>query len=302
MIGGGPIGCEMAQAFARLGCEVTIVQRREQLLPQEDPAAAAIVSEALRRDGVSVWTHAHLQRAQVQDGEKLLTVVVENQERTLAVDEILVGVGREPNVEDMGLERVDVRYGRHGVKVNDRLQTTNRRIYAVGDCCSRHKFTHAADAMARMVVRNALFGGWQKVSNLVIPWCTYTDPELAHVGLHEHEARQRHIKFDTFVQPMDQIDRAILDGRTVGFVKVLARKCSHRILGATIVSAHAGEMIGALTQAMVAGTPLGRLSAVICPYPTLADAVRKTADACNRRRLTPLVRKGLDRWLQWQRR
>ena len=217
-------------------------------------------------------------------------------------DEILVGVGRAPNVQGLNLESVGVAYDeKHGVTVNDRLQTANPRIYAAGDICSPYKFTHMADALARIVIQNALFLGRAKASALTIPWCTYTDPEIAHVGLYEQEAQERGIAVKTFVQELDEVDRAILDGETEGFVKVHVRAGSDKILGATVVARHAGEMVSELTLAMVGGLGLKTLAKTIHPYPTQAEAIRKTADAYNRTRLTPRVKALFETWLAWSR-
>jgi len=218
------------------------------------------------------------------------------------VDEILVAAGRTPNVETLNLEAARVAYDtRAGVRVNERLQTTNPRIYAAGDVCVPWKFTHAADAAARIVIQNALFLGRKRLSALTMPWCTYTDPEVAHVGLYEHEAKDQVIEVETYVQPLQQVDRAITDGEENGFVKILVRRKTKHILGATIVARHAGEMISEISVAMAAGLRLTQLSNVIHPYPTQAEAIRKCADACNRARLTPRVKSMLGAWLRWTR-
>ena len=220
----------------------------------------------------------------------------------VVVDEILIGAGRVPNVDGLNLDAVGVRHDkRDGVAVNDRLQTTNPNIYAAGDVCSRFKFTHAADALARIVLRNALFEGRAKASALTIPWCTYTDPEIAHVGLYENEARERGIAFRSFTQELAAVDRAVLDGEDEGFVKVLVSPRGDKVLGATIVAAHAGDMISELTLAMVGRLGLGTIARTIHPYPTQAEAIKKVGDAYNRTRLTPKVKKWMGRWLAWQR-
>jgi pyruvate/2-oxoglutarate dehydrogenase complex dihydrolipoamide dehydrogenase (E3) component len=185
--------------------------------------------------------------------------------------------------------------------VNDRLQTTNPSIYAAGDICLKYKFTHTADATARIVIQNALFGGRKKLSALTIPWCTYTDPEIAHVGMYERDARERGIAIDTFVRPLNEVDRAIADGEEEGFVKVHVRKGTDEILGATIVARHAGEMISEITLAMVGNLGLRALTNVIHTYPTQAEAIKQAADAYNRTRLTPFVKRLFTRWLAWRR-
>jgi len=303
VVGAGPLGCEMAQAFRRFGSEVTMIDKATGLLPREDADAAALLLEAFTRESVTYMPGCNLTRAEMVGKDKTLLVQIDGVEHTVAADEILVGIGRAPNVEGMGLQRVDVEFDTHrGVTVDDRLRTTNKRIYAVGDCCSRYKFTHASDAMARMVIANALFGGRRKASDLIIPWCTYTDPQIAHVGLYPHQADEQGVRIDTYTKPFAEVDRAITDGETTGFVKIHAARRTGEIVGATIVAAHAGDMISQITQAMVARIGLARIAATIFPYPTGAEAVRRVADAYNRSRLTPAVAKWLGRWLRWQRR
>ena len=175
-------------------------------------------------------------------------------ENRVTVDAILVAAGRTPNVEDMGLDIAGVTVDRRrGVVVDDHLRTTNQRIFAAGDVCMSYKFTHAADFAARTVIQNALFRGRKKLSALTVPWCTYTDPEVAHVGLGVGEAAERGVAIDTFTQPLADVDRAILDGEEDGFVRVHVRRGTDRIVGATIVARHAGEMIGEIALAMAGG-------------------------------------------------
>ena len=187
------------------------------------------------------------------------------------------------------------------MQVEARLRTTNPRIFAAGDVCSRYQFTHAADALARLVLANALFMGRQKASALTIPWCTYTDPQIAHVGLTAAQAEAAGLAVTTFVQPLHEVDRAVLDGETEGFAKVHVQRGTGTIVGATIVARHAGEMIGLYTILMTHKLGLGALARVIQPYPTQAEAVRKTADAYQRTRLTPFIKKLMVRWFAWQR-
>ena len=299
VIGAGPIGCELAQAFARFGAEVSLVGNHPQILPREDRAAAEIVQQAMLRDGVKLHLGSNINAVEKRGNEKLIRLDVGGTIQELVVDEILIGLGRTPNVEGLNLESAGVAYDSAGVTVNDRLQTSNPRIYAAGDICSRFKFTHLADAMARIVIQNALFFGRSKASALTIPWCTYTDPEIAHVGLYEQEARERGMEVRSFVQEFSDVDRALLDGESGGFVKVLAQ--GDRIVGATIVARHAGEMISELTLAMVGRLGLGTLAKTIHPYPTQAEAIKKVADAYNRTRLTPTVKRLFERWLAWTR-
>ncbi len=221
-------------------------------------------------------------------------------EGQLVGDRILVGIGRAPNVEGLGLEAAGVRYGASGVVVDDYLRTSNPRIYAAGDVASRFKFTHVADALARIVVQNALFGtfGRKKASALVVPWCTYTTPEVAHVGSSEQDATARGIEVTTIDVPLRENDRALLDGEDDGFLRVHLRKGSDRIVGATLVAAHAGDMISELTLAMTSRTGLGAIGSTIHPYPTQSEVMKKAADAYNRARLTPRVKKLFAWWLE----
>jgi len=190
-----------------------------------------------------------------------------------------------------------VEFSKRGVVVNDRLETTSSNIYAAGDVCSAYQFTHAADFMARTVIQNALFMGRARVSALTIPWCTYTEPELAQVGLSARDAEKAGVEIDTYDQPFDGVDRAILEGETEGFARVHVKKGSDEIVGATIVAAGAGDLISQYSLAMTHGLGLGKLAGTIYPYPTRAEAVRKTGDAYNRTRLTPLVKKLFAWWL-----
>ncbi|HZW35643.1 MAG: mercuric reductase [Deltaproteobacteria bacterium] len=302
VLGAGPLGCELAQAFRRFGSEVTIVDMAPQFLAREDPDAAEILHRAFRADGIDVALSARILRVRRQETGKVVRMIREGVESEWAGDEILIGAGRVPNVGGMGLEVAGVGYDeRTGVHVNDFLRTDNPRIYAAGDVCLERKFTHTADAAARIVIRNALFGGRARMSALTIPWCTYTDPEIAHVGMYEREALEAGIPVDTFVRELKEVDRAIADGEEEGFVKVHVRKGTGTILGATIVARHAGEMIHEVSVAIAGKVGLGAIANVIHSYPTQAEAIKQAADAYNRTRLTPLVKKLMGWWLSWAR-
>ena len=302
VLGAGPVGCELAQTFARLGCEVTLFEKSAHLLPREDREAADILVRAFQSDRVAVLLNAEVRSVGLVGGEKLVHAAVDGAEKVLAFDEILVGAGRAPNVEGLNLEAASVEYDRRaGVAVDDRLRTSNPRIYAAGDVCLRHKFTHTADATARIVIQNALFWGRKKLSALTVPWCTFTDPEIAHVGMYLHDAEQKGIEVDTFTEHFADLDRAMADGEEEGLVKVHVRKGTDKILGCTIVARHAGEMISEVTLAMVAGIGLGTIAGVIHPYPTQAEAVKHVADAYSRTRLTPRLKKLFTRLLGWRR-
>ncbi len=317
VIGGGPIGCEMAQSFARFGCEVTQIETSDRILSREDPDASKIVQQAMERDGVKFVLNGETQRLHKRDNETVVVYQQDDTEHELIVDKVLVGIGRAPNVSGLGLDSVGVRHDdRNGVEVNDRLQTTNPMIYAAGDVCSKYKFTHAADFMARIVIQNTLFFGRAKASALTIPWCTYTFPELAHVGLTAQQAAEQGIEVDTFTVPMNGVDRAILESETDGFVRAHVKKGTDEIVGATIVATNAGDMISELALAMTLNSNLPRwkkalrlakgigLSSIgntIHPYPTQAEAIRKLGDQYSRTRLTPMVKRLFHKWLKWTR-
>jgi pyruvate/2-oxoglutarate dehydrogenase complex dihydrolipoamide dehydrogenase (E3) component len=299
VIGGGPLGCELAQSFRRLGSEVVLFQRADQLLGREDDDAAGILQETFLREGIRLLLKSTPKRVVIKGKEKFIAFDNDGKENSIEVDEILIGAGRAPNVEGLGLDTAGVQFqtGR-GVIVNDYLQTTNPRIYAAGDVCLQYKFTHMADATARIALQNALFAGRKKLSALTIPWVTYTDPEIAHVGMSEREANNTGMRVDTFVRSFRDVDRAVLDGEIEGFVKIHVQHGSDRILGATIVARHAGEMISEIGLAMTSRLGLKAISNVIHPYPTQAEAIKQVGDIYNRGRLTPLIAKILSCWLK----
>jgi pyruvate/2-oxoglutarate dehydrogenase complex dihydrolipoamide dehydrogenase (E3) component len=304
VIGAGPIGIELAQAFQRFGSQVTVFSRSDKILPKEDPDAAKIVENALRRDGVTFAYNVNYKGVESRDGKAPVTMVIEDDqgERTLEFDALLVATGRKPTVKGLGLEDAGIEYDeRMGVKVNDQMLTTNPNVYAVGDVASKYQFTHMSDFGARLVIRNALFFGRDRFSNLLIPWATYTEPEVAHVGLYEKDLKERNIAFATFTREFSEVDRGIVDGETEGFVKIHVKKGTDQIVGATIVGSHAGDMISEITVAIQSGMGLGKLANVIHPYPTAAEAIRQCGDAYNRSRLTPTVKGIFNRLMAFRR-
>ena len=302
VIGGGPIGCEMAQAFRRLGSDVTLFQMTDHLLDREDMDAADILQTAFLREGIRLLLKSKPEKVEVTGEGKVITFEHAGKSEKVVVDQILLGVGRAPNVEGLDLEVAGVDYDKHrGVFVNDHLQTSNRRIYAAGDICLQYKFTHTADVSARIVIQNALFLGHKKLSALTIPWVTYTDPEIAHVGLYERDAEEMGIAVDTLTKPLGAVDRATLDGEEEGFVRIHLKKGTDKILGATVVARHAGEMINEISLAMVGKLGLKTIAAVIHPYPTQAEAIKHLADEYNRSRLTPFLRSIFITWLSLRR-
>jgi pyruvate/2-oxoglutarate dehydrogenase complex dihydrolipoamide dehydrogenase (E3) component len=302
VIGGGPIGSEMAQSFARFGSQVTQIEMAPHILPREESDAAMIVQAAMAKDRVSFVLSAKVVRVETRGNDKVVVVEQQGEERRIPGDAILVGIGRTPNLDGLGLDAAGVvANAMRGVEVDDRLRTSNPKIYAAGDVCTQYKFTHAADFFARIVIQNALFKGRSRVSRLLIPWCTYTSPEVAHVGLDPADADKQRIESDTYTQPLTGVDRAMLDGDDAGFVRVYCRKGTDRILGATIVAAHAGDLIGEVVLAMQHNIGLRKIASTIHPYPTQAEAIRKLGDQYNRTRLTPLIKSAFATWLRWTR-
>lgn len=301
IIGAGPIGCEMAQAFARLGSHVTIVSLDRQLLPREDADAGRLLTAVFEREGIELRLDASLKSAARTDAGRQVTIERGGVEETLEADEILVAVGRAPNVEGLDLEAAGIAATRAGVTVDDFLRTSNPRVYAAGDICTPYKFTHAADAMARIAIQNALFFGRKRVSKLVIPWATYTDPEIAHVGMSAADAEKAGDRVVTLQVGLDEVDRAVLDGETEGFARAHVEAGSGRLLGATIVSRHAGDLIGEMSLAMTAGLKMDALSRTIHPYPSVGEIAKKLGDAWMRRKLTPRVKGLLSTVLAWRR-
>ena len=301
VIGAGPVGCELAQSFQRFGCQVTVITNGAQILPKEDDDAAAVVRQQMSQDGVRIVTRGVIRGVSSNGSGKRVSVETDGTSREVECDAILVSVGRRPNLEGLELDSAGVEYTAQGVAVDNRLRTTNPRVYAAGDVCSRYKFTHAADAMARVVIANALFLARRKVTDLVIPWCTYTDPEIAHVGYYEKDARAAGYDVATITESLNHVDRAILDGEDDGFARVHYDKKTGRILGGTLVARHAGETLAELTLAIVAKQSMGVLSSTIHSYPTQAEVLRKVGDAYMRTKLTPTVKKVLEKWLAWRR-
>lgn len=301
IIGAGPIGCELAQAFRRLGSEVHLINDLPHVLPKEDKSVQDAIAAKLAEEGVHLHLGWGVMQAQRLGSAKTLLIGRGPARQELIGDEIAVAVGRMPNVESLDLPVAGVESGTHGVQVNDYLQTTNPSIYAAGDVCSTSRYTHAAYAIARIVIRNALFPGRQRFSGVVIPRITFTDPEVAHVGLTADEATRRGMRIDTYRVNLSDVDRAILDGRTEGFVAVHTLRGRAEVIGGTIVAPHAGEMIGELTMLMQERRSLATLGRTVHVYPTMSEAFTRIALEYERARLTPSVRRLLAKWLAWQR-
>lgn len=299
VIGGGPIGCEMAQTFARFGTDVTLLDVAGHVLPREDADAAGLVQRALERDGVRLELGVKISGVEREGGICRIAVERDGESSWVDAERILVAAGRRPNVEGLGLEAAGVKADRGGVVVDDRLRTANSRIYAAGDVASKYQFTHAADAQARIVLQNALFPGRKRASDVVIPWVTYTSPEVAHVGMTADEAARSGAEVEALTVPLSGVDRAVLDGDDEGFLRLYVRRGRDRVLGATLVAGHAGEMAGELAVMIAARVGLSKIADVVHPYPTQAEVIRKAADTWRRGRLTPAVRAVFRTWFRW---
>ena len=289
VVGGGPVGCELGQAMARLGIEVTLLTEGNRLLPRDDPEAGDVLGRVLSRE-LTLWLGTTLKKVEHRLEGKVLYADRQGEPLRVEVDEILLATGRVPEVAGLGLEAAGVRLEGGHPEVDDQLRTSNPRIYAAGDAAGSWAFTHAADAMARLVLQNALFLGKKRVSALHVPWCTYTQPEVAHVGLGAEEAYAAGPRVATLTTPMDENDRALVDEQTEGFARVHVEARTGKLLGATLVSRHAGESIGEAAVAARLGLHMGALADTIHPYPTQAEAWKKLGDQWNARRLTPVAR------------
>ena len=298
VIGAGPIGCELAQSFARLGSRVSLISDSP-LVPREDREAAQVLERRFQNEGLDLFLEAMVLRAELTPEGKTIVFDRGRGEERVTGDEILVAVGRAPNVEGLGLESAGVAFNRKGVLVDDHLRTSNRKIFAAGDIASRFQFTHAAEALARVALQNALFFGRKRSSDLVIPWCTYTDPEIAHAGITAEEAKAAGA--ESFALPLSENDRAQTDGDTEGFIRVYAGRKDGRILGATLVSGHAGESIGELALAIQRKMSVRDLASVIHPYPSQAEIIKRVGDSSMRSRLKPWMKKMFVKMFEWRR-
>jgi pyruvate/2-oxoglutarate dehydrogenase complex dihydrolipoamide dehydrogenase (E3) component len=299
IIGGGTTGCELGQTFQRFGCAITIINDAGQILPREDHDAAGIVHRQLEGEGMAIINRAEILRVEPRGADKAIIFSRDGRISEVVCQAILLAAGRAPNIEGLNLESAGVSYSADGVIVDDHLRTSNPRIYAAGDICSKHKYTHAADAMARIVLRNALSFGHSKIG--VMPSVTFTDPEVAHTGYNEADAQDAGFEVATITEHFNDLDRAILDGEDEGFARIHYDRRTGRILGGTIVARHAGEMISELTLAITHGLKMGALAKTIHPYPTQSEALRKIGDAYNRTKLKPWLLKFLKKWFEIRR-
>ena len=280
IVGGGPIGAEMAQAFARLGTKVYLVEKRDHVLSREDKDTAKYVMDAFEEDGVEVHTNCSLVRvSKSKSGKKIATVEKrsgKNRSKKIEVEEILIATGRQPNIEGLGLERIGITHSNLGIKTNDKCKTNIKHIYAAGDVNGKYQFTHTAGAEAGVVIANMLFKTPKKMNYNLIPWTTFTDPEVASIGINESTAKEKGIEYKVFTKSFKEQDRALAEGETKGMVKILTNK-KGKLIGAQIVGPHAGELIHEFIIALNKGLKIGDIVGAIHVYPTLADLSKQTA-------------------------
>ena len=296
VVGGGPIGMEIAQSFARLGSEVTVIEKGVQILGRSDRQASEVLADQLRKEGLDLRLETSLTKFSTENGVSIAHIESESGKKEIETDAVLMSIGRKPNITGMGLDKAGVKTDPHeGVLIDDFFRSTNKNVFAAGDVASSYQFTHAADAMARAVIVNAFYFGRARHSKLIIPWSTYTSPEIAGVGLTLEEAEKQFDHVKQIEIPFTEVDRAILDCETNGFMKVVYGK-KGKILGATIVSEHAGNMIGEVVMAMQHNITLGDISAIVHPYPTQGEALKKAGDAYKRTLLSPGTA-GILKWI-----
>ena len=283
VIGGGPLGCELAQAFRRMGAHVTIVQNNPKFLPREERDAAEILNWSMARDGMDIRLNTTVTAARREGGMKILETLNNEVKGEILADEILVCTGRIPNIEALDLDAAGIASNpRRGVTVDEFLCSSNPDIYAAGDACLPLKFTNAAQSSARLAVANALLRAGRKQDNSVIPWCTYCSPEIAHIGLQVWDARRQSIPIKSYTVMLNDVDRAITDGEETGFVKIHVAEGTDRILGATIVASHASELINEIAVIMSTGIGMAALAEVVHTYPAQSGAIMLAAQAYRR--------------------
>ena len=291
VVGAGSAGCELAQAFARLGSQVILVEAGERILAREDGAAARFLEKVLRKERVEINCRSHIFEARSNGTGKLLTLETDNESperrRDFKVDAILTDAGRRPNIEDLGLDAAGVAYGTMGITVDEYLRSTNPRIYAAGNVSGERLSPPAAEATAEIAIQNALGLARAPLEALFVPRCTYTDPEIVQVGFHAQEAREQGIPSRVLVQDLAVVDRSIVPGEAHGFVKLTVCERTGKILGTTIVARHASELLSELTPAMAVDVGLRTLSQSIFPYPSSTNAMRRIVRICSRERTTP---------------
>ncbi|MEM1187337.1 MAG: FAD-dependent oxidoreductase [Pseudomonadota bacterium] len=304
VLGAGPIGCELAQAMADLGAEVTLVTHAERILPREDSDASELLHKNLTARGIRILTQCEPRSFARSDGDQVARCVRDGQDLELSFDRLLLAVGRTPNIEGLGLEELGINTTRRGtIETDEYLQTRVPTIFACGDIVGPYQFTHVASHQAWYAAVNALLGHFKrfKVDYSVIPWATFTSPEIARVGLSEDEAKAADIPYEVTTYGIDDLDRAIADSEDQGFVKVLTAPGRDRILGATIVSAHAGDLLAEFTLAMKHGLGLNKILGTIHIYPTMSEANRFLASEWRKARKPERVLAWVERYHRWRR-
>ncbi len=280
VIGGGPVGVEMGQAFARLGAQVTLITRAQRILPKEDIDASTTLAHALTSEGIRLITGATPLKIERDGNKKVVRVQHGEEQQTLEADALLLAVGRQPNVEELNLDAANIQYDNKGIKVDQYLRTTAPNVYALGDVIGGYLFTHVAAYQAGVAVRNALVPvSKKKVDYRVVPWCTFTEPEVAHVGLTHEEAKKQHKDIRIAVFPLTEVDRAQTENETVGFIKLVLAGKKQEIVGAHIVGLHAGELLGEMTLAIQHHMTIDDIYNTIHAYPTVATGIQQAAFA-----------------------
>lgn len=279
IIGAGPIGMEMSQALVRFGSEVTVIEMADRILPIEDKDISQTLEGSLSKEGIKFLTKTKAMRAYVENGKKVIHAVREGEEERITADEILVAAGRLPNIEGLNLEAAGVKYNHTGIQVDERLRTTTTNIWACGDVAGPYLFTHMAEYQAGVVLRNAVLKIPTRVDYSVVPWTTFTDPEVAHVGITETEAREKGFKISVYKHPYSDVDRAVTEVEDSGFVKIITTGWKGNIIGAQIIGPNAGELIAELVLAIKHKLSVKDISSTIHVYPTLALGTRQTADS-----------------------
>jgi len=304
VVGGGPIGCELAQAFNNLGAEVTQVDMAKRIMPREDAEVSELVMAQFRKQGIQLLTSHKLTRFGKDGGTKFMEAEHEGETVRVEFDQVLLAIGRKANVEGFGLEEMNMPLTAQGtIEVNNAMQTAFPTIFACGDVAGPYQFTHMASFQAFFAAINSLLGGWWRLRAKynVVPWATFTDPEVARVGLSETEAKARGIRYEVTRYDMDHHDRSLADGEAHGFIKVLTVPNKDRILGVTIVGYHAGELIGEFVFAMTHGMGLKKIAAVTHIYPTLLEGNKFAANAWRNKRLPEKYFPWMEKFFRWQR-
>ncbi|TVQ66402.1 MAG: mercuric reductase [Balneolaceae bacterium] len=278
IVGGGPIGTEMAQAFQHLGTRVIVVDPSDRILVKDHPELTSILKKHLQTEGVEYELEAEVVSVKGNTASVEVTIERDGNTKVLKADKLLMATGRRANFESLNLEEAGVKTGRTGITVNEKCRTNVKHIYAIGDVTGRYQFTHMSEHMAKVAVSNALLKIPMKIDHNHVPWVTYTEPELAHVGATPQQLGAKGIRYETYKFPYKMIDRAITDEKTEGWIFVYAKKLTGKILGADILGAHAGELISQYALAMKNGVTLKNMADTIYPYPTYALGARRAAD------------------------